>query len=320
MEKFDFPHSLKNIPVPSNKLHTKFLISQSEKFFRRVRWASDVHLFPEKYQNPKVSFGFKSPYAPPASPHLTAFESTIQGIMANLSYTDFRTPFQRELAQYAAKVNNSDKIFLMADKTTNIYQVSVDFYKKLLHDNITKDYKIAEHHVEKLINEEAKGIAKDLELEDRIEQFSDQDAFCTIKDHKDNFENNPKCRLINPAKSQIGKISRQILQNMNSEIRNNLQLNQWQSTKEVLGWFDRIGNKSRKSFLQLDIVEFYPSITPQLLDKALHFAETTGGVTLTPQQKKIILHSRKSLLFSSDGIGKKVWQKKNSHPQEEDEV
>ena len=106
---------------------------------------------------------------------------------------------------------------------------------------------------------------------------------------------------------------------MNSEIRNNLQLNQWQSTKEVLVWFDRIGNKSRKSFLQLDIVEFYPSITPQLLDKALHFAETTGGVTLTPQQKKIILHSRKSLLFSSDGIGKKVWQKKDSQPQEEDD-
>ena len=104
-----------------------------------------------------------------------------------------------------------------------------------------------------------------------------------------------------------------------SSIRN-LQLNQWQSINEVLGWFDRIGNKSRKSFLQLDIVEFYPSITPQLLDKALHFAETTGGVTLTPQQKKIILHSRKSLLFSSDGIGKKVWQKKDSQPQEEDEA
>ena len=226
---------------------------------------------------------------------------------------DSLSPFQRELSKQCALINKSDKIFLMADKTNNIYKVSVDFYKKLLKDNITKDYRISDAHQEKLINDKAKDIATSLDIADRVEQYSDLNAFCTIKDHKDNFVTHPKCRLINPAKSQIGKISKQILQNMNSEIRSNLELNQWQSTKQTLEWFKRINQKSRKSFLQLDIEEFYPSITPKLLDDALTFAETIGGVTLTPQQKKIIHHSRQSLLFSTDCNGEKTtWQKKNA--------
>ncbi len=35
--------------------------------------------------------------------------------------------------------------------------------------------------------------------------------FISLKDHKENFENNPKCRLINPAKSESGKLSKIIL-------------------------------------------------------------------------------------------------------------
>ena len=56
----------------------------------------------------------------------------------------------------------------------------------------------------------------------------------TLKDHKENFDNDPKCRLINPAKSNIGKISKQILQKANKQIRTQLNLKQWQSTDQVL--------------------------------------------------------------------------------------
>ena len=41
------------------------------------------------------------------------------------------------------------------------------------------------------------------ELDDRIEQLTENQAFITIKDHKPNFPNNIKCRLINPAKSNL---------------------------------------------------------------------------------------------------------------------
>ena len=43
-----------------------------------------------------------------------------------------------------------------------------------------------------------------------------------LKDHKDNFQNNPKVRLINPAKTNIGQISKIYLQEINSETHNGI--------------------------------------------------------------------------------------------------
>ena len=60
-----------------------------------------------------------------------------------------------------------------------------------------------------------------------------QQAFITLKDHKDNFANRPTCRLINPAKSKLGKVSKQILDRiLNSEIRTKTKLNQWKNTRK----------------------------------------------------------------------------------------
>ena len=44
-------------------------------------------------------------------------------------------------------------------------------------------------------------------------------GFITLQDHKDNFESDPKCRLINPAKSELGKVSQTILDNINNRLR-----------------------------------------------------------------------------------------------------
>ena len=49
--------------------------------------------------------------------------------------------------------------------------------------------------------------------------FSNKQAFITLKDYKDNFENNPKYRLLNPAKSEIGIISKHHLQRINDKLR-----------------------------------------------------------------------------------------------------
>ena len=76
------------------------------------------------------------------------------------------------------------------------------------------------------INFEAKAIAKKLNLEDWLEQIANKTAFVTFKDHKENFTNAPQCRLINPAKSEIGKVSKKILDEINCDVRTKLKLNQ----------------------------------------------------------------------------------------------
>ena len=84
----------------------------------------------------------------------------------------------------------------------------------------------------------------------------------------------------------MGKVSKQILQKINNEIRSKLDLNQWHSTQTVLDWFGMIKRKTVKRFFQLDIVDFYPSISETLLDEALTFAEAHASINDT--EKDII--------------------------------
>ena len=184
----------------------------------------------------------------------------------------------------------------------------------MLLDNVTKDYRVAETKTVHDINIEDKTLTEELKISDRVEAHSESPAFISIKDHKEDFRTNPRCRLINPAKSQIGIISKTILQNLNKNVREATGLEQWQSTKQVLQWFTNIEKKKDRFFLQFDIVDFYPSITEDLLKKALKFTEEQG-FPLTKQQKEIVMNARKSLLYArTKPDGEHVpWQKtKNS--------
>ena len=71
----------------------------------------------------------------------------------------------------------------------------------------------------------AKDIVKKLQLDSRINTTAKSETFITLKDHKPNFANNPTCRLINTAKSEIGKISKQLLDRINTALVSRLKLN-----------------------------------------------------------------------------------------------
>ena len=55
-----------------------------------------------------------------------------------------------------------------------------------------------------------------------------------VKDHKDGFSNYPSFRLINPSKSDIGRISKKILDKRNKIIILNTNANQWKNTNSVI--------------------------------------------------------------------------------------
>ena len=105
-----------------------------------------------------------------------------------------------------------------------------------------------------------------------------QQWFVTIKDHKPNFRTNPKYRLLNPTKSELGKLSKHILQTINTKLRNKIKVNQWQNSNEVIKWFKNIPNKNECMFTVFDIQEFYPSITEGLLKQAILFAQKSISI------------------------------------------
>ena len=76
-----------------------------------------------------------------------------------------------------------------ADKTTNLYKLPPQDYKKMLHDNITSKYKMTDAQQRFKIGREAKKIASDLGLDDRIKKYATNNAFITLEDHKEKEKN-----------------------------------------------------------------------------------------------------------------------------------
>ena len=138
----------------------------------------------------------------------------------NLSYV-FR------ISPRKSSIKKSKNVFIFADKSRNIYETDKNTYNKLLTDNISKTYKRTVHNIYNKINKEAKTIANNYGVSERVDCLAKSNAFVSLKDHKPNFSSNPKCRLINPAKSEMGKISKYFLEQLNSKVRDLSSVNEW---------------------------------------------------------------------------------------------
>ena len=288
--------------------YLKCLLDKLNSFIRRLRWKIfyfDNQSDSDVTEDNRNTYGFESERTPAQCSDLTGFESDLYQMARSVKFRRVLNSFQAQLAKDTNAINRSTALYIPADKTINLYKVEVKDYEKLLHDNITTTYQKVSKDTARIINMEAKHIAEQLKLDDRIKQAPEQKAFITLKDHKPNFPNNIKCRLINPAKSNLGKISKKILQKINSKIRQSTGVLQWRGTPAVISWFKNFPYKERCKFLTFDVVDFYPSISEKLLDEAITFAKQF--IEISNDRSKIIYHCRKSLLFSRDS----AWIKNN---------
>lgn len=294
--------------MPSKKEYLQSLISSAEKFVKSARWKAFFFLNPNKKPKKKETYGFTSTRTPPQIKELKQLEDGLLKIVQNIEFKQANKPFQAQLHKDIDKTKSDKRLLVPADKTTNFYKVKPEEYSKLLNSNITKDYKKSPDTLETDIDKENKAIAKELDLDDRIYKSAKQQAFITLKDHKPNFRNKPACRLINPTKPEIGKISKQILEKINTKIRAATGMNQWKNTNEVISWYNRIENKNSQSFICFDVCEFYPSISEELLIKALDFAEEHSAIS--DLDRHIVTQAKKSLLYNDNT----PWcKKKNSN-------
>ena len=106
------------------------------------------------------------------------------------------------------------EMIIPADKTSNFYKVKKEGYDELLQKSINKDYKKTTEESFKNTTKANREIATKLEQEDRIYKTTKKQAFITMKYHNPNFSNKPTCRLLNPTKPELEKISKQKLANI----------------------------------------------------------------------------------------------------------
>ena len=97
-------------------------------------------------------------------------------------------------------------------------RLSKEEYSNLLQNAITSKYKKTDKHTATNINNERVKHARETNIIDRIKINGTGNSFITLKDHKENFLNRPTTRLLNSAKNEIGRISKHILQNINTTL------------------------------------------------------------------------------------------------------
>ena len=165
-----------------------------------------------------MNYIFKSRKSPPQHQDLTQFENDLLELIKSVKFKKVKDKFLDQLHKDISSIKKSKNVFIFADKTRNIYETDKNTYKKLLTDNISKTYKKMEYNIYNKITKEAKTIANNYGISERVDCLAKSNAFVSLKDHKPNFSSNPKCRLINPAKSEMGKISKYFLEQLNSKV------------------------------------------------------------------------------------------------------
>ena len=113
---------------------------------------------------------------------MEAFETEFLHMIPNIKFRSVKDTFQMKLKEGIPKIKQSPNIFVFAEKTSNIYEMSDQQHKTLLHDNITKTYKKASPKLETLINLEAKNIPQLINLNIKLIKlyrvYSKDTCFC----------------------------------------------------------------------------------------------------------------------------------------------
>ena len=81
-------------------------------------------------------------------------------------------------------------------------------------------------------------------------------------------------------------------------------MNQWKNVYSVIEWFKNLKNKKNLSFIVFDVVNYYPSITLELLTEALNWAKQY--VEISEEEIDTIVETKKSLLY----LNGECWTKK----------
>ena len=70
---------------------------------------------------------------------LKAFEDELFSMLSNIRFRHFNKQLQDKLRADKKKIDKTKDIIVQADKSPNLYKMSVTEYKKQVKNNVTKD-------------------------------------------------------------------------------------------------------------------------------------------------------------------------------------
>ena len=160
------------------------LIQSWEATDKTMRWKILKFFHPEAFRNSnKNTYGFrttaKAPKAKPDCPSYKPYKEFQLGMLDLISNVKFNKRSNEHLERMkrdVAKISKEQRVFVSADKTSNLYLVPVDKYRELLHKSVHKEYK--KSTVETVLSDEKDDLklAVKLNLEDRVHRTAQRDS------------------------------------------------------------------------------------------------------------------------------------------------
>ena len=286
---------MKNIPIPPKDEYLLQLIYSVEKFVRNLRWRAFFFLNPGKRGREKETHGFNSINAlDDPVPELKLLEQRLLAMVRDVQFRKYSNELQVRLKEDVRTIRETQELIIQADKTSNNYKLDIPEYNRLVNRDVHKDYKKAADQDLRRANDKHKEIVKSYGLGARVMKTQARPVRATLKDHKETFQEDPKIRMINPTKCEIGRISKNILSKIIHVVRGKTKFNQWINSDEVIDWFSSLQDKQRLKFISWDICSMYPSISEKLLKNALQWASQYAEIS---EKDKITILAAKFLFF-----------------------
>ena len=157
----------------------------------------------EEINETPENYGLKSLNGPPQIKESSAIGNELINWLKITKFRKVQNEFQRKLKENIELINSESKTLTFTDRITNLYKLEKEQYNKLLKGSITTTYKIVKRNIRKQMNLEGKNIIKDKTIGNSILVNDHVECFISLKNHKPNFTNNPKARLINSAKNEM---------------------------------------------------------------------------------------------------------------------
>ena len=111
--------------------------------------------------------------------------------------------------------------------------------------------------------------------------------------------NKKQSRLINLSKTELGLVVKNVIKKIVAKIFfKNSKYYLWKNSLDTINWFNNIKNKNSTTFIQCDMIDFYPSISKELLIDSIDFPKKYTNIT--DDELDIILACRKPILICNN--------------------
>ena len=108
---------------------------KTENFLKRMRWKA-LAFFCKLKSSDKGNYGFKTVKCPSSFKELVPFENDMMDMIKNLEFKRVNNEFQLNLRNDIRQIRRRNSLFILVEKSRNIYKVS-----KASYENVTKHTK-----------------------------------------------------------------------------------------------------------------------------------------------------------------------------------